>query len=437
LVLSVNRAPSNSRSTILIVSTCWWAFPSRLAMAFAAIGHRIEVVCPRHHPLGVTNAVHARYHYSALNPLAALKKAIVRAEPALVVPCDDRAVGHLQALHAATQSDAPAIARILERSLGNTVSFAVVAHRAELIATARAEGIAAPEMRRVANAKELDAAIDALGLPIILKTDGTWGGLGVQLAETREEAAAILKAFSRPVSALRTLKRLLVDRDPYWIPACLKGLKPTVNVQRFVEGTPANSAVACWNGEVLATICVAAVRTRGPRGASTIVRVIDNPEMTAAGAKLVRRLGLSGLCGFDFVLDDETGTAHLVEMNARSTPISHLPLGEGRNLVAALAKHLDGVPSLGPSCALTQDLIAFFPQAWLLEPQSELLHAAHHDVPWSEQALVRELTKLPWEERGLLARLARRLRRTDRAAAVAAGPTHYSRSMVVDLTSRS
>jgi hypothetical protein len=90
----------NPRSTILIVSSCWWAFPARLAMAFASIGHRVEAICPGHHPLEKTKAVRTLYRYSALRPLEALAKAIKRAEPALIVPCDDRAIAHLHELYA-------------------------------------------------------------------------------------------------------------------------------------------------------------------------------------------------------------------------------------------------------------------------------------------------------------------------------------------------
>jgi predicted ATP-grasp superfamily ATP-dependent carboligase len=209
-----------------------------------------------------------------------------------------------------------------------------------------------------------------------------------------------------------------------------------VNIQRFVEGTPANSAVACWNGEVLASISVAAVRTRGAQGASTVVRIVDHPEMIEAGAKLVRRLGLSGFCGFDFILEAGTSTAHLVEMNARTTPISHLPLAEGRNLVTALATRLDGITAISPTPAILQDIIAFFPQAWLLEPNSELLHSGYHDVPWGEQALVRELMKLPWPERGFLARLLSWLRQSAGVTAVSALPVHYGTSSAGDLSAR-
>jgi hypothetical protein len=426
----------NPRSTILIVSSCWWAFPARLAMAFASIGHRVEAICPAHHPLAKTKAVRALYRYRALRPLEGLAKAIKQAEPALIVPCDDRAIAHLHKLHGSAKHASPALNAVIERSLGAVGSFPVVERRSDLIAVARAEGIRAPDMMPVATIEELRAALDQVGLPAVMKVDGTWGGLGVRVVHSFAEAARTLKALSRPVGATRALKRLIVDRDPFFLAPSLAGAAPTVNVQRFVEGTPANSAVACWNGEVLASIGVAAVRTRGAQGASTAVRVIDHPDMIEAGAKLVRRLGLSGFCGFDFILEAGSCAAHLIEMNARTTPISHLPLADGRNLVTALATRLDGITAISCTPPITQEIIAFFPQAWLLEPNSELLHNGYHDVPWGEQALVRELMKLPWPERGFPARLLSRLRRSAGATPVSAQPVHYGASPTADLSAR-
>jgi hypothetical protein len=425
----------NPRSTILIVSSCWWAFPARLAMAFASIGHRVEAICPTHHPLAKTKAVRTLYRYSALRPLEALAKAIKRAEPALIVPCDDRVIAHLHELHASEHAS-PVLNAVIERSLGSVDSFPIAERRSDLIAVAHAEGIRAPDMVRVTMVDELKAALDQVGLPAVMKVDGTWGGLGVRVVHSLAEATTALKALSRPVGAVRALKRLVVDRDPFFLQPVFTGPSPVVNVQRFVEGIPANSAVACWNGELLASISVAAMRTRGPQGASTVVRVIDHPEMTEAGAKLVRRLGLSGFCGFDFLLEAGTYAAHLIEMNARTTPISHLPLAEGRNLVTALATRLDGITAISPTPPIMQDIIAFFPQAWLLEPNSDLLHSGYHDIPWGEQALVRELMKLPWPERGFLARLLSRLRQSAGATPVSAQPVHYGVLPQADFSAR-
>jgi len=131
--------------------------------------------------------------------------------------------------------------------------------------------------------------------------------------------------------------------------------------------------------------------------------------MAEAATRLVRRLCLSGFCGFDFIIEDRTQAAYLIEMNARATPLCHLVLGSGRSLAAAMSARLLGLSPAKTPPAAVNDIVAYFPQAWLQEAGSELLQHAYHDVPWGEPELVRELVKPPWPERGRLARLLRRV----------------------------
>ena len=80
-----------------------------------------------------------------------------------------------------------------------------------------------------------------------------------------------------------------------------------MTLQDHIDGHPANRAVACWRGEVLAGTSVLALRTQQATGPATVVRVIDNAEMDEAVKRLVQRLGLSGLWGVDFVIEAATG----------------------------------------------------------------------------------------------------------------------------------
>ena len=55
-------------------------------------------------------------------------------------------------------------------------------------------------------------------------------------------------------------------------------------------------------------------------------------------------MGLSGLCGFDFMQEANTGKAYLIEINPRATQVGHLTLGGGRDLPAALYGAVTGQP---------------------------------------------------------------------------------------------
>jgi ATP-grasp domain-containing protein len=340
-----------------------------------------------------------------------LAAAVSATEPDLIVPCDDRSAMHLVDLHAhLLHGGQTAAVAMIERSLGRIESSRIAQSRCELIGIARQAGLRAPEMRSVESAAQLQDALSEIGLPAMLKVDGTWGGTGVVAVHTPKQAERARSLLAQRVGPARALKRLVVNRDPYHLRPWLSRATPRVSVQRFIQGRPANSAVACWNGEVLAAIHVEVLAVQPNFGTSSVVRVIEHPDMAKAAATLVRRLGLSGFCGLDFVIEDATGEAHLIEVNARPTPISHLGFGAGRDPVAALVARLDGMPPTALERVTDNPVVALFPQAWLNNPASRALFNAHHDVPWEDPGLVRELLRPPYPARGLSARMLARTR---------------------------
>jgi hypothetical protein len=389
--------------TALIVSSSWWHFTARIALRFAALGWRVEAICPAGHPLRFTRAVARVHPYGALRPLRSLAAAIAAARPTLVVACDERVREHLHALHRHTSPGTP-LAELIVRSIGDPGGFATVLQRAEVSRLAEEAQVRAPATWLVRSPVDLREALDALGLPVMLKVDGTFGGTGVILAQSSAEAERALRLLSVRPQMWRALKRLLANRDPFHLLPSLTGSAPRVNAQRYVSGRPANSSVACYQGEVLAEIHVEVLRTCEPLGPSSVVRVIEHTEMAATAAALVRELGLSGFCGFDFILEG-TDAAHLIEINARCTPLCHLALGPGRDLVGALTARLTGHAAPVSQPMTDNGLIAHFPQAWQQDPTGELLRAAFHDVPWEDPGLVRELVRAPYAQRSLLARL--------------------------------
>ena len=384
-------------------------------MAFHKAGCAVSAVYPASgHPLSKTSVIQQRFPYGAVDPPASVKVAIEKADPDLVLPCDDRAVGHLHELYGrATGPSASAskLRALIERSLGPPESYFVVSSRYHLLKIAGDEGIRIPETKLVSSALELKGGGAGLNLPWVLKADGSWGGHGVKIARHPREAEQCYLELSRPLSAARLVKRMIVNRDPYWLQAWRRQTQPAVVVQSHIEGRPANCAVACWKGEVLAGIAVEVANAQGATGSATIVRVVDSPEMLLAAQRLARRLKLSGLVGLDFMIEERTGNLYLIEMNPRCTPLSHLPLGPGRDLIAALSAQLSG-GTLRESPPVTEnDTIAYFPQACHWDPKSQLLQSSYHDVPWEEPELVQELLRVPRPDRSVLARMLNVLRR--------------------------
>ena len=149
------------------------------------------------------------------------------------------------------------------------------------------------------------------------------------------------------------------------------------------------STVFCWQGAVLAGLHSAVEHKASAAGHATVLRWIENAEMSTAVERMVARLGLSGFYGFDFMLEAETENAYLIEINPRTTQVGHLALGAGHDLPAALYAALTGRPVPARAKITDKDTIALFPQEWIRDPQSPFLQSAYHDVPWEEPEFVR------------------------------------------------
>jgi len=155
----------------------------------------------------------------------------------------------------------------------------------------------------------------------------------VRNADEAEEAFARLRRSPR---WKRIGKRWIVDRDPWPLRMWLQGRRPAVSIQTFIEGQPGNVAAVCLDGALLGAVQVEVLRCAYPLGPSTMVRVVEHAEMRRTAETMVGALGVSGFCGFDFVLETGTQHAYLIEVNPRATPTAHLVAADGVDLFAAL-----------------------------------------------------------------------------------------------------
>jgi hypothetical protein len=208
------------------------------------------------------------------------------------------------------------------------------------------------------------------------------------MVRTAAEAQNAFRKLQAPPLAARALKRALVNQDRTLIWPALLRHRPTINAQAYVVGHEATSTIACWKGTVLSSLHFEVLRKCNAAGYATVVRLIDNAEMSTAVEKAVRRMGLSGLCGFDFMLEAGTGNAYLIEINPRSTQVGHLTLGPGRDLPAALYGAISENPIRVAPTITEYDTIALFPHEWARDPHSEFLRTGYHDVPWDAPDLV-------------------------------------------------
>ena len=394
-----------SSPKVLLTDTNRWDQGARLAIGLAQMGCSVSAVCPANgHALLVTHAVKSTFSYKASKPLESLRAAIDAVSPDIVIPCCDRSVEHLHQLYGSALKRGEADQRLvdlIERSLGNPSAYRIVTSRYDLLTLAQDEGVRIPETTRVSSSADLDLWRTSKSNACVVKADGTWGGLGVRVLRESEPSEYVWDEITNTSRLTRAIKRLMVNRDPFFMSAWMNHVERNIIAQKFIEGRPANCSVFAWKGKVIALIGVEVLSTEGTTGPASVVRLIQNSEMRAAAERIASRLGMSGFFGLDFILEEGTGRAYLIEMNARIAPPCYIRFEKGRDLVGAMWASITGQPLPENAPVTDSDIIAYQAQTLRKEDTPQ---GCFYPEPEDEPELVRELQN-PFPNRTALFRL--------------------------------
>ena len=362
----------------LVAAAILWPNAVRLCRAFREVGFEVGAIALPQHPVHRSKAPDRTFEYRPKAPLDSLREAIAERRPDIIVPCDDRIVSHLCALRALGDSDT---STLIETSLGLGGASGVLAKRATLGEISRLPDVDVPRTDSIASVSDLRTWVRRFGLPAILKLDGSWGGNDLVVVRHESEIRRAFWAMRFRQSVLRSVKHYVTGKDV----EALSRLRSAISVQSFVPGKLANATVACWRGNVLAQVAVEVVELASPFGAATVVHVVDGEAMACAARSICRHYMLSGLQGFDFVIDG-SGATKLIEINPRATQISHFNLGPGRDLAAALFEAVSGRSAAWRPPIQSAD-ISLFPGEWRRDPQSSYLTSTFHDLPYDDADL--------------------------------------------------
>lgn len=395
---------------LLLLDTTRWPLGGRLAARFIALGCEVATVrLARGYPSDTLAQVRTRYGYRGSDPLRLIRGAMRDFQPDLVIPVCDRSISHLQRLHVwAHAHGEQKIAACIERSIGPSESYRTVASRYDLLRMAAEEGIRIPDMQPVRGEDDLRTFAAAHPFPWVIKADGSWGGQGVVQVHNFEHARHTYTHLGHRPGVTSLLSRLATNRDWPLHYGDWRRPAPALLAQSWIAGWPANCAVVCWKGEVLAGIAVEVKATASATGPSRMVEVVDGAEMLSAAKRIAARLQLSGFFGLDFMIDQDTCAPYLIEMNGRCTPICALQLGKGRNLPEALYARVKGAaePEGAPCTTLTK--IAYFPQQqWGRTKPADAAPDWYYDIPLEAPEMI-EILLHPWRERSLFGMLVDR-----------------------------
>ncbi|MFZ6754428.1 ATP-grasp domain-containing protein [Undibacterium sp. Dicai25W] len=150
------------------------------------------------------------------------------------------------------------------------------------------EQIVVPDFDLCSDFDELRAAGERLGYPIVLKDAQGFAGLAVHIVENE---AALSKIH----------------------------LQQQVIAQRFIYGRLASAAAIYREGKPIAWFSYYRSRTWGDLGPSAAIEFKVFPEIEKLLTQLGNLSGFNGLCGIDFIEQEETGQLVLLEQNFRPT----------------------------------------------------------------------------------------------------------------------
>lgn len=401
-----------ARPTLLVATTRWWALSARLTAVLVKQGLRVSAICPSAHPITFVPGLERVWRYGGARSLKCLERALLEGMPDVVIPCDDGVVGQLHELHARAETLRP----LIERSLGAPEGYPILASRHQLLEHAAALGIKVPTTFLITSREELIERHRQLGSPVVVKVDGECAGNGVTICRSIEESVEAWRALRRRPSLLAGLKRTLIDRDPLslWSRRRPRG----ITLQRFIRGRPATLMMACRDGRVISHATMLVVVSAGHTGASMIVRRIEDARAIRTAERLAQSLKLTGFYGLDFMIEERSNEAYLIEMNPRCTQVGHMEFIGQPSLIAELAASWANRPRPAAETPIRNPLIALFPVAE--QEGARLAHVLPHcylDLP-AEAELLRELRLPYWPQRQWLARLYHAFRPPDRVEPV-------------------
>ncbi len=372
---------------LIVTMKRWWIGVSRLPMGLRQAGFEVAAWCPEESFIARSGGLTKHYPWDIhANWRRELLRIVEDWQPTVIIPADETVAAFLRKLALRPSWFNPGqkrLRRILRESLGDPNRTAALDGKIQLQRLARSLGIRTPNDQAASDLESAVALAEEIGYPVVLKDEFAAGGAGVKICPD----AATLRAAWKDLDANQTAPSLKSK--------ALSFLKPPFHwhvarrsVQRFIQGRPAFHAVVAWKGRRLGGV-TAVVETSSPPGTgpSCVVRLTEIPEVSKACADLIRRTGMTGFAGFDFMIEESIGHAYILECNPRPTPVSHLGGMVGSDLCELFRDALLG--RLPPEAGhYSERLLAFFPQELLRDPRSPYLGRAHLDFPQNDAPLL-------------------------------------------------
>ena len=393
---SAKDGASDRPPRVLIVALSDDMGSERIISAMAEAGFECALLCPKAFAGVNLRAVSRHFSLprwagvwsSALFVRRALAHIVRDWRPELILPLDDLAAWLLRGL-AVDERSGKATRALLERSLGDPSGYAACVNRQAFMDLAGTLGVAKPDHCDGRDIERSLVAAHTWGFPLVVKSDHTCGGAGVRIVDNEADLVSVLSKIARPT--FRRRLRLAAKRQVFRLSGFNVDALEAAIIQPFIAGALAFHTAFVWRGQVLEGVSFIAQEIHPkPVGSATVIRQTDNPQMARSVEAIAKALNYTGFLSVDFILEEASGEAVTIELNARSIGSTHLGRYFGRDLCGSAMVALGGRAAVVKPTVGRYSAVALFPKEMMRAPDSRYLSTPeiYHDVPWSEPQLV-------------------------------------------------
>ena len=387
--------PIPTPSVLLVSTATTWLGTARIPRALAKAGFTVALLTPRNSLAEASRFIEKiAFLPDRATPMQwahAYAATVAATSPQLVVPCDDMAFRLLQMLVLTPPSRLRPelhlrLAALIRESLGDPAHFRASTDKTLLPDAATALGIRVPPFSICSGTEEIDAFAQVNGWPVVVKRRHGFAGQGVAICADRNDVARAVAAFAA------------ADAQDQVDPA--EGQARYLAQAHLAGHTQYFQGVA-WNGRLLAGYSgEKIIANPEPTGPPTVTHYFRSPRLRAISEQLVTGFGMAGNFVIEYRTDERTKDVHLIEINRRVSPATHLSAQRNVDFCAALYAAVTGTPSTSRADLDEGEkgVAVFFPGEWLRDPHSRYLREYPVDVPWDEPELIEALLKLRHEK---------------------------------------
>lgn len=237
--------------------------------------------------------------------LASLEQALEYSGAHVIIPCSDATVSLLRQHRRRLEQRA----RI---ALAEESALEIAVNKERTLEVARQLGLYVPHGVTVRDSKQVDAALQEVGLPVVVKPVESW--------------------VACPQKGVRLTSFLVATRDEAYhaVEILLAYPGNSVLIQQFVSGERESMSFLYAQGRFFAEFAHAVERTDPPLGGADVVRhSIPIPlDIAEPAENLIREINLEGYCIVEF-RRDRTGRPYLMEINPRLSAGVELAIASG------------------------------------------------------------------------------------------------------------